>query len=639
MSSSSHSIITNTQHTFCKNMQQSIPLQQSECQLTAPTSLPNDSSCMSFPNCSLKNHGFNLILFLFTIKVMQNFQYDLMRISILPLSFILLFIKIVNKNRWLYCIFCILSQCNLAFTQNIVWSINNQYYNDNPVSRTLTIIDITETVNEINATVTWKDQGWGYRKGKIYMKIERGGTQIASINLFGSAQHELENQTISSVNCQLKDLYIGNNDKIILTAYIGGGGGHTLTINLFEFYVYYGPYTCPTWQPTTEPTSAPTFPTTASPTPAPSVSPTIEPTTAPTTSPTEAPLHIYTPTQAPILSNNTLYVRKHGCDFGICSSDSMDYNEICNLNIFEIDIGAAEKFCCPNITEFPTAAPTFSPTDTTVSPTTTPTISSEAPTTQTFSPTIPPSYSPTTKFPTLLTTDPTFSPTKSTISPTTTPTTTSPSKSPSKSPTKTPIQSPTYPPSITPTTSPIPVYDEICISGSAHSYINDGIYTYSGLSSTEQGAIYKLQDVYLYPWILSGSYYYLIGTDPTDIMVYGYSTISKPSGYIFDITDYFSANWVYYNGQSFVSDSNLIIKQCNTQSPSNLPTKSPTPSPTYAPTHVSLSPSQLPSKTPSHSPSIKPTTFPTTHPSFDPTLEPTIMPSQFPTLEPTFNPS
>eukprot|EP01084_Bolivina_argentea_P169214 293360_1 len=259
-----------------------------------------------------------------------------------------------------------------------------------------------------------------------------------------------------------------------------------------------------------------------------------------------------------------------------------------------------------------TQPPTFQPTQTTIYPTNIPTISpTQSPTsTPTSYPTLFPSISPTlhTNIPSY---NPSINPTQNTLNPSTLPTVS------------------TLSPTESPTLSPLPIYNEICISQSAHSVNYNGVYKYSNWSLTEQGAMYKLQDVsidvYIYPWTYSGYYYYLIGPDPNTTSVYGYSQISKPLGYIFDIADYFNANWIYYNGQSFVDDINLVIKKCDTQPP------------TFYPTDITLNPSILPTVSPiTFAPTVSPTSLPTPIPTTSsPTQNPTVLPTLSPTTSPT----
>eukprot|EP01084_Bolivina_argentea_P080770 146286_1 len=60
---------------------------------------------------------------------------------------------------------------------------------------------------------------------------------------------------------------------------------------------------------------------------------TSSPTNSPTISPTEAPYMQFTPTQSPIFTATTLYIRQNGCDYGVCSHPNTTYtnNQCANL--------------------------------------------------------------------------------------------------------------------------------------------------------------------------------------------------------------------------------------------------------------------------------------------------------------------
>eukprot|EP01083_Nonionella_stella_P174510 605172_1 len=193
------------------------------------------------------------------------------------------------------------------------------------------------------------------------------------------------------------------------------------------------------------------------------------------------------------------------------------------------------------------------------------------------------------------------------------------------------------------TPSPLPIYDEICMSGSAHVPNYNGIYQYFNWSLSRQGAIYKLQhaNMYLYPWIYPrllnhSDHSYLIGVDPTANAAYGYSTLdNKSTGYMFDIAEYFHANWVYFDN-AWVADTNLIMNVCGTHNPL---TSDPTTAPSANP---SGSPSRYPTSGPSESPSSDPSKSPiASNPSSAPgvsTSQPTVYPSTNPSRYPSFSP-
>eukprot|EP01084_Bolivina_argentea_P061143 111753_1 len=150
----------------------------------------------------------------------------------------------------------------------------------------------------------------------------------------------------------------------------------------------------------TLPTATPTqSPITASPTNNPSVQPTLSPsqsTATPTNTPTQSP------TKRPTLGEKYIYVRKTGCDVGICSSWNTKYeNDVCINKISFLSQDEKNK-CCVNSrrrrrnllsispTIDPTLEPTFVPTG---NPTVEPTIQSTiSPTIITNAPTETPTY-------------------------------------------------------------------------------------------------------------------------------------------------------------------------------------------------------------------------------------------------------
>ena len=82
----------------------------------------------------------------------------------------------------------------------------------------------------------------------------------------------------------------------------------------------------PSIDPTADPSADPSYDPTDFPSSIPTVSPsitTMPPTSAPTTAPTEAPSASGSPTPPPTYTNNQVFVRNNGCDYGYCSSTSI----------------------------------------------------------------------------------------------------------------------------------------------------------------------------------------------------------------------------------------------------------------------------------------------------------------------------
>ena len=86
----------------------------------------------------------------------------------------------------------------------------------------------------IGFKVTWRDQGWGYRKGGIWL------TTLGTINwsLFPTAPHALT--TVKSTLVWSDEMVTDGEpggDALKFHAHIGGGGGHSLRIDAFSIAV------------------------------------------------------------------------------------------------------------------------------------------------------------------------------------------------------------------------------------------------------------------------------------------------------------------------------------------------------------------------------------------------------------------
>merc|ERR1719491_997239 len=167
---------------------------------------------------------------------------------------------------------------------------------------TFTTFAVTSGVQQISASVTWNDQGWGLQKGYIAMQISRADAVIYTNVLFGVAPHTSSTASMSEANCLFDAVHVVAGDEIILYQYSGyGGGTHTLTVDSLTFNVWWGtsstcpptptqyPTTVPTPFPTAHPSSVPTADPTSVPTSRPSSDPTVSPTMFPTTEPTNVP--------------------------------------------------------------------------------------------------------------------------------------------------------------------------------------------------------------------------------------------------------------------------------------------------------------------------------------------------------------
>jgi hypothetical protein len=92
-------------------------------------------------------------------------------------------------------------------------------------------------VIDITVNLTWKDQGWGNRKGKVKVALMREGSEIATENLFPeTAPHALETRTRVLKDEEVVTKAIVG-DTYALYHVVGGGGGHKLELNLFKISI------------------------------------------------------------------------------------------------------------------------------------------------------------------------------------------------------------------------------------------------------------------------------------------------------------------------------------------------------------------------------------------------------------------
>eukprot|EP01084_Bolivina_argentea_P220615 373865_1 len=180
--------------------------------------------------------------------------------------------------------------------------------------------------------------------------------------------------------------------------------------------------------------------------------------------------------------------------------------------------------------------------------------------------------------------------------------------------------------------------DDICVSGFHHAEHN-GVYQWLRFNKKFNGSVYLCRnceadyDVYLFPWIDNGDYYWTIANDSTTLVLphigfpYGFcqipwTSITLHSSYTFDVKD--CSFWISYYSSSWWLDEEATVTRCLTQSPTNEPTQEPTELPTKEPTEE---PTELPTS---------PTTEPTLLPTLKPTLSPTL-PYSFPIDKSEFN--
>ena len=83
--------------------------------------------------------------------------------------------------------------------------------------------------------MTWKDQGWGNRKGKVKVALMRQGSEIASETLFSeAAPHALETRNRTLKDEDLVKMAKVGDTYALFHVVGGGGGGHKIELNLFR---------------------------------------------------------------------------------------------------------------------------------------------------------------------------------------------------------------------------------------------------------------------------------------------------------------------------------------------------------------------------------------------------------------------
>ena len=108
---------------------------------------------------------------------------------------------------------------------------------------------LSKAVRKLTMSLLWKDQGWGNRKGEIFMKLMRPSSSSANNDfeavaekrkIFGIAEHEEKKDRVElSLHPVVKLAQPGDFYRFMRNA--GGGGGHTLTVANFRVVATLGP--------------------------------------------------------------------------------------------------------------------------------------------------------------------------------------------------------------------------------------------------------------------------------------------------------------------------------------------------------------------------------------------------------------
>mmetsp|Transcript_20130 Transcript_20130/g.25499 ORF Transcript_20130/g.25499 Transcript_20130/m.25499 type:complete len:134 (-) Transcript_20130:110-511(-) len=98
-------------------------------------------------------------------------------------------------------------------------------------------VDIIAPIAKLRAKWTWKDQGWGNKKGSIRVLLIRDGEVLATQAIGGIAGHEDSKHSDTFRKGHLID-NSACGDTLKFQYLIGGGGGHSLHIKNFKLSVY-----------------------------------------------------------------------------------------------------------------------------------------------------------------------------------------------------------------------------------------------------------------------------------------------------------------------------------------------------------------------------------------------------------------
>lgn len=97
---------------------------------------------------------------------------------------------------------------------------------------------LSSTVKKLSLSVSWNDQGWGNRKGELFLKLIRrdgSGENIVAEHrrLFGIAEHmETRASVVIENHPVVKQARPGDFYRFMRNA--GGGGGHRLIVRNFR---------------------------------------------------------------------------------------------------------------------------------------------------------------------------------------------------------------------------------------------------------------------------------------------------------------------------------------------------------------------------------------------------------------------
>jgi len=94
-------------------------------------------------------------------------------------------------------------------------------------------------INKIQITFTWKDQGWGYRKGRVIIKVLKNSEELFVIEDWSNPAPHFKStvkKTYDVNHKYVKDLIEGCHFELWYV--VGGGGGHSLEITDFSLIFF-----------------------------------------------------------------------------------------------------------------------------------------------------------------------------------------------------------------------------------------------------------------------------------------------------------------------------------------------------------------------------------------------------------------
>ncbi|CAM9307562.1 unnamed protein product, partial [Heterosigma akashiwo] len=126
-----------------------------------------------------------------------------------------------------------------------VASVNDNTASDAPILMRSTsdprlgtvILDVGETLLSLTASCTWKDQGWGNRKGQMLLRLcDELGQVKREFDMFGIAPHN-ESPAMFELTSPEDLAVVQPGDTVDVYYRVGGGGGHRLSVRNFKLAI------------------------------------------------------------------------------------------------------------------------------------------------------------------------------------------------------------------------------------------------------------------------------------------------------------------------------------------------------------------------------------------------------------------